>query len=85
VPALASVESVPALDCDVDYWSESPGPVEQPFLLARLVADQLRAHPINTTTPGWQSGVADSIYGCTTIYWSEMSRAGTRLSKAQCL
>lgn len=35
---------------------------EQPFLLARLVGDQLRANPLDTTTAGWQNHVADSIY-----------------------
>ncbi|MBK8075419.1 MAG: tetratricopeptide repeat protein [Kineosporiaceae bacterium] len=36
--------------------------VEQPFLLARIVADQLRAHPVDTSQPHWQSQVASS-YG----------------------
>ena len=35
----------------------------QPFLLARLVTDQLRAVPADTSLPGWQRQVSDSIEG----------------------
>ena len=32
-----------------------------PFLLARLVTDQLRASPVDTSEPGWQEQVSHSI------------------------
>ena len=32
-----------------------------PFLLARLVTDQLRASPVDTSQPGWQDRVSHSI------------------------
>jgi hypothetical protein len=35
---------------------------EEPFLLARLVCDQLIARPVDTTQPGWQSRVAGSVF-----------------------
>ena len=34
---------------------------DRPFLLARIVADQLRARPVDTSHPGWQSRVSTSI------------------------
>lgn len=33
---------------------------DQPFLLARIVTDQLRAQPVDTTQPGWADQVAAS-------------------------
>ncbi|HET9653937.1 MAG TPA: ATP-binding protein, partial [Kineosporiaceae bacterium] len=33
----------------------------QPFLLARIVTDQLRANPLDTGRPGWQDAVAASF------------------------
>ena len=33
----------------------------EPFLLARLVTDQLRAVPVDTSRPGWQQQVSHSI------------------------
>ena len=41
------------------YLSERS--VEQPFLLTRLVVDQLRVAPVDTDEPGWQDRIADSI------------------------
>jgi tetratricopeptide (TPR) repeat protein len=38
------------------------GSHDQPFLLARLVADRLTVTPVDTTVPGWEGGVAGSIY-----------------------
>jgi tetratricopeptide (TPR) repeat protein len=40
----------------------SGGGREEPFLLARLVCDQLIARPVDTTQPGWESQVADSVF-----------------------
>ncbi|MFC8384383.1 tetratricopeptide repeat protein [Nocardia sp. NPDC057272] len=37
------------------------GEVQTPFLLARIIADQLRAHPIDTGIPGWESGLVVSL------------------------
>ena len=34
---------------------------EQPFLLARVIADQLTTAPVNTNQPGWHEQVPDSI------------------------
>lgn len=34
---------------------------EGPFLLARLVTDQLRAAPVDTSQPGWESMISHSI------------------------
>ena len=36
-------------------------PGSRPFLLARLVTDQLRASPVDTSAPGWQEQVSHSI------------------------
>ena len=36
-------------------------PGSGPFLLARLVTDQLRASPVDTFAPGWQEKVSHSI------------------------
>ncbi len=34
---------------------------DRPFLLARLVTDQLRAAPVDTSLPGWRENVSNSI------------------------
>jgi hypothetical protein len=40
----------------------SGGGREEPFLLARLVCDQLIARPVDTTMAGWESQVAGSVF-----------------------
>lgn len=55
----------PAMDgaTVADHLARTPDSVQQqPFLLARLVADQLAAHPIDTTGSGWEAGVAGSTH-----------------------
>ena len=37
------------------------GSADRPFLLARLVTDQLRATPLDTSAPDWRNGVSTSI------------------------
>jgi tetratricopeptide (TPR) repeat protein len=41
--------------------SETSMTADRPFLLARLVADQLRAVPVDTSVPGWEDKVSSSI------------------------
>ncbi|MFJ8963638.1 hypothetical protein ACIRG5_30040 [Lentzea sp. NPDC102401] len=44
------------------YIAEKMSPTEsKPFLLARVVTDQLREHPVDTGTPNWQDNVNLSI------------------------
>ena len=45
-----------------EHFLVQTDPVEgQPFLIARLMTDQLRSAPVNTTVAGWQAGVSTSV------------------------
>jgi hypothetical protein len=60
---LSGVDQAMDAAAVADHLMLAPDAVpEQPFLLARLVGDQLRAHPVDTTAGVWQAGVAGSIY-----------------------
>ena len=59
---LAGVD--PAMDPDAvagHLAGETSMTGDSPFLLARLVTDQLRASPVDTSRPGWQDQVSHSI------------------------
>ena len=59
---LAGVD--PRMDADkvADHLATQVSmPGSGPFLLARLVTDQLRASPVDTSAPGWQEQVSHSI------------------------
>ena len=59
---LAGVD--PAMDPDTvagHLAGETSMTGGSPFLLARLVTDQLRASPVDTSQPGWQDRVSHSI------------------------
>ena len=59
---LAGVD--PAMDADAvagHLAGETSMTGGSPFLLARLVTDQLRASPVDTSRPGWQDQVSHSI------------------------
>jgi tetratricopeptide (TPR) repeat protein len=59
---LAGVD--PAMDPDAvagHLAGETSMTGGSPFLLARLVTDQLRASPVDTSRPGWQDQVSHSI------------------------
>ena len=59
---LAGVD--PAMDPDAVAGQLAAGTSMtggSPFLLARLVTDQLRASPVDTSQPGWQDRVSHSI------------------------
>jgi tetratricopeptide (TPR) repeat protein len=46
-----------------DYLVPGSGETrDEPFLLARLVCDQLIARPVDTTATGWESKVASSVF-----------------------
>jgi tetratricopeptide (TPR) repeat protein len=45
----------------VDHVVGSTDAADRPFLLARVITDQLRARPVDTSKPGWEGQVATSI------------------------
>jgi AAA ATPase domain/Caspase domain len=44
-----------------DHVLESSPTADRPFLLARVITDQLRARPVDTSRPGWEGEIATSI------------------------
>jgi hypothetical protein len=58
---LAGVDPVMDAAVVAGHLQDSVGLGDQPFLLARMVADQLVAHPLDTGDPGWVARVPDSI------------------------
>src|SRR5664280_1100607 len=54
----------------------TPGAADRPFLLARLVTDQLRAAPVDTSLPGWPQQVARSVEAAFDVDLARISRPG---------
>ncbi|EWS99609.1 hypothetical protein N865_01145, partial [Intrasporangium oryzae NRRL B-24470] len=60
---LSDVDPRMSADAVANYLTKaSTATTEEPFLLARLVSDQLRAAPVDTTVLGWREHVAGSIF-----------------------
>ena len=76
---LAGVD--PAMDPDAvagHLAGETSMTRGSPFLLARLVTDQLRASPVDTSQPGWQHQVSHSIEDAFDADLAQVHAPGTR-------
>jgi hypothetical protein len=54
-------------------------PEDRPFLLARVVTDQLRAAPIDTSTPNWERYLARSIESAFDVDLARVAAPGAGL------
>ena len=58
---------------------KSSQPGDRPFLLARVVTDQLRAAPIDTSTPNWERYLARSIESAFDVDLARVAAPGAGL------